>query len=155
MCIYFLKGSFVSANSFQTLKAFLDITNSLVHTVCISYTNINQSFIQSLKSISVYNDNLSQFLLNATEPFIIIYKWYCRHRDTAVNTFLSWLGMCKTDSFENMFYTHGLIKLFIAAMAYYINTLNSQSSGRGRCWPNYFKVGYLFWKSQGASALRL
>ena len=40
--------------------------------------------------------------------------------------------------------THGLIKLFIAAMAYYINTLDSQSSGRGRCEPNYFKVGDLF-----------
>ena len=40
--------------------------------------------------------------------------------------------------------THGLIKLFIAAMAYYINTLDSQSSGRGRCGPNYFKVGDLF-----------
>ena len=42
--------------------------------------------------------------------------------------------------------THGLIKLFIAAMAYYINTLDSQSSGRGRCEPNYFKVGDLFWE---------
>ena len=43
-------------------------------------------------------------------------------------------------------HTHGLIKLFIAAMAYYINTPDSQSSGRGRCWPKYFKVGDLFWK---------
>ena len=43
-------------------------------------------------------------------------------------------------------YTHELIKLFIAAMAYYINTLDSQSSGRDRCGPNYFKVGDLFWK---------
>ena len=41
-------------------------------------------------------------------------------------------------------YTHGLIKLFIAAMAYYINTLDGQSSGLGRCGPNYFKVGDLF-----------
>ena len=40
--------------------------------------------------------------------------------------------------------THRLIKLFIAAMAYYINTLDSQSSGLGRCGPNYFKVGDLF-----------
>ena len=40
--------------------------------------------------------------------------------------------------------THGLIKLFIAAMAYYINTLDGQSSGLGRCGPNYFKVGDLF-----------
>ena len=40
--------------------------------------------------------------------------------------------------------THALIKLFIAAMAYYINTLDSQSSGHGRCGPNYFKVGDLF-----------
>ena len=31
-------------------------------------------------------------------------------------------------------------------MAYYINTLDGQSSGRGRCEPNYFKVGNLFWK---------
>ena len=43
--------------------------------------------------------------------------------------------------------THGLIKLFIAAMAYYINTLDSQSSGRGRYEPNYFKVGDLFEKN--------
>ena len=43
-----------------------------------------------------------------------------------------------------MKHTHGLIKLFIAAMAYYINTLDSQSSGRGRGGPNYFKVGDLF-----------
>ena len=41
-------------------------------------------------------------------------------------------------------YTHGLIKLFMAAMAYYINTLDRQSSGRGRCEPNYFKVRDLF-----------
>ena len=41
-------------------------------------------------------------------------------------------------------YTHGLIKMHIAAMAYYINTLDSQSSGRGRGRPNYFKVGDLF-----------
>ena len=42
--------------------------------------------------------------------------------------------------------THGLIKLFIAAMAYYMNTLDSQSSGRGRDGPNlnFFKVGGLF-----------
>ena len=40
--------------------------------------------------------------------------------------------------------THWLIKLFIAAMAYYINTLDSLSSGRGRCGPNYFKDGDLF-----------
>ena len=42
--------------------------------------------------------------------------------------------------------THGLIKMHIAAMAYYINTLDSQSSGRGRGGPNYFKVGDLFYK---------
>ena len=41
-------------------------------------------------------------------------------------------------------YTHGLIKMHIAAMAYYINTLDSQSSERGRGAPNYFKVGDLF-----------
>ena len=41
-------------------------------------------------------------------------------------------------------YTHGLIKLFIAAMAYYINSLDGQRSGRDRCGPNYFKVGVLF-----------
>ena len=45
---------------------------------------------------------------------------------------------CRTTSNNH---THALIKLFIAAMAYYINTLNSQSSGRGMCGPNYFKVG--------------
>ena len=39
---------------------------------------------------------------------------------------------------------HGLILKHIAAMAYYINTLDSQSSGRGRVGPNYFKVGDLF-----------
>ena len=33
-------------------------------------------------------------------------------------------------------HTHGLIKLFIAAMVYYINTLDSQSSGHGRCGSN-------------------
>ena len=36
--------------------------------------------------------------------------------------------------------------MHIAAMAYYINTLDSQSSGRGSCGPNYFKVGDLFKK---------
>ena len=41
-------------------------------------------------------------------------------------------------------HTHGLIKLFIAAMAYYINTLDSQSSKRGRCGPDYFKVEDIF-----------
>ena len=41
-------------------------------------------------------------------------------------------------------YPHELIKVHIAAMAYYINTLDSQSSGRGRCGPNYLKVGDLF-----------
>ena len=40
--------------------------------------------------------------------------------------------------------TLGLIKLFIAAMAYYINTLDGQSSGLGMCGSNYFKVGELF-----------
>ena len=41
-------------------------------------------------------------------------------------------------------YTHGLIKLVIAAMAYYINTLDGQNSGLGRCGPKYSKVGNLF-----------
>ena len=36
--------------------------------------------------------------------------------------------------------------MHIAAMAYYINTLDSQSSGRGRYRPNYFKVGTFFEK---------
>ena len=41
-------------------------------------------------------------------------------------------------------HTHELIILHIAAMAYFINTLDGQSSGLGRCEPNYFKVGDLF-----------
>ena len=42
-------------------------------------------------------------------------------------------------------HTLGLIKLFIAAMAYYINALDSQSSGRGRCesWGPFLKNMYL------------
>ena len=37
--------------------------------------------------------------------------------------------------------------MHIAAMAYYINTLDSQSSGRGRwCGPHYFKVDTFFEK---------
>ena len=31
-----------------------------------------------------------------------------------------------------------------AVIAYFINTLDSQSSGRGKCEPNYFKVEDLF-----------
>ena len=41
-------------------------------------------------------------------------------------------------------YTHRLILMHIAAMAYYINTLESQSSGVGMGGPNYFKVEDLF-----------
>ena len=40
-------------------------------------------------------------------------------------------------------YTHALIKLHIAATVYYINTLDIQSSGRGRGGPNFLKVGDL------------
>ena len=64
--------------------------------------------------------------------------------------FVSKNSLIGSGSFENKTYwnfcipTHGLIKLFIAVMAYYINTIDSQSSGRGRCGPNYFKVGDLF-----------
>ena len=39
--------------------------------------------------------------------------------------------------------THALIKLHIAAIVYYINSLNIQSSGRGRGRPNFLKVGDL------------
>ena len=43
-------------------------------------------------------------------------------------------------------YTHPFKNMPITALAYFINTLDSQSSGRGRGWPNNFKVGDLFWK---------
>ena len=43
-------------------------------------------------------------------------------------------------------YTDGPINLPIAAIAYFINTLDIQSPGRGRGGPNYFKVGGLFYK---------
>ena len=43
-----------------------------------------------------------------------------------------------------MKHTHGLIKLFIAAMAYYINTLDGERSVHGRCEPKCFKDGDLF-----------
>ena len=42
--------------------------------------------------------------------------------------------------------THAPINLPISVIAYFINTLDSQSSGRGRGGPNYFKVGGLFKK---------
>ena len=42
--------------------------------------------------------------------------------------------------------THAPINLPIPVIAYFINTLDSQSSGRGRGGPNYFKVGGLFKK---------
>ena len=44
-------------------------------------------------------------------------------------------------------YTRAHILMHIAAMAYYINVLDSQSSGRGRGGPNYFKVEDLFLKN--------
>ena len=45
---------------------------------------------------------------------------------------------------KSISFTHGLILMHIAAMAYFINALDSQSSGRGRGGPNYFKVEDLF-----------
>ena len=42
--------------------------------------------------------------------------------------------------------THAINNLHIQAMAYHMNSLNIQSSGRGRGGPNYFKVGDLFYK---------
>ena len=42
--------------------------------------------------------------------------------------------------------TQAPINLPIPVIAYFINTLDSQSSGRGRGGPNYFKVGGLFKK---------
>ena len=50
---------------------------------------------------------------------------------------------------DNVFYihtSHGPINLPIPALSYFINTLDSQSSGRARGGPNYFKVGGLFYK---------
>ena len=41
-------------------------------------------------------------------------------------------------------HTHALKNLHIPAIAYFINTLDSQSSERGMGGPNYFKVGDLF-----------
>ena len=43
-------------------------------------------------------------------------------------------------------YTHAINNLPIPAIAYFINTINSQSSGRGRGGPNFFKVRDLFKK---------
>ena len=40
--------------------------------------------------------------------------------------------------------THELINLHISAMAYYINTLDGERSGHGRCEPKYLKDGDLF-----------
>ena len=42
--------------------------------------------------------------------------------------------------------THAINNLHIQAMAYHMNSLDIQSSGRGRGGPNYFKVGDLFYK---------
>ena len=42
--------------------------------------------------------------------------------------------------------THASNNLPIPAIAYFINNLDSQSSGHGRGGPNYFKVGDLFYK---------
>ena len=43
-------------------------------------------------------------------------------------------------------YTHAPNNMPVPTIAYFINTLASQSSGRGRGGPNYFKVGDLFYK---------
>ena len=42
--------------------------------------------------------------------------------------------------------THAPENLPIPAIAYFINTLDSQSSGCGRGGPNYFKERYIFFK---------
>ena len=42
--------------------------------------------------------------------------------------------------------THAPENLPIPTLVYFINTLDGQSSGRGRGGPNYFKVGDLFKK---------
>ena len=47
---------------------------------------------------------------------------------------------------ERELYTHGDNNLTIPAMAYYINSLDIQSSGRGRGGPTYFKVGDILYK---------
>ena len=41
-------------------------------------------------------------------------------------------------------HTHATENMTIPVIAYFINTLDSQSSGRGRGRPNYFKIGELF-----------
>ena len=54
-----------------------------------------------------------------------------------------------TNSFFEIYitlHTHAPINLPIPVIAYFINTLDSQSSGRGRGGPNCFKVGGLFKK---------
>ena len=42
--------------------------------------------------------------------------------------------------------THAFKNMHIPTVAYFINTLDSQSSGRGRGGPTYFKAGELFYK---------
>ena len=54
--------------------------------------------------------------------------------------------ICEERQIELLPYTHPLKKMHIPAIAYFINTLEIQSSGRGMGGPNYFKVGDLFWK---------
>ena len=43
-----------------------------------------------------------------------------------------------------MYDTHELKNLHISAMVYYINTLDGERPGHGRCEPKYFKDGDLF-----------
>ena len=43
-------------------------------------------------------------------------------------------------------YTHGCRTVIIPALAYLINYLDSQRSGRGRVGPTFFKVGEVLYK---------
>ena len=45
-----------------------------------------------------------------------------------------------------MYTTHAMNNMPILAIAYFINTLDSQTSGRGRGGSNFFKIGDLFKK---------
>ena len=46
--------------------------------------------------------------------------------------------------FNDLLFTHGPINLPIAAIAYFINTLDGERSVHGRCEPKCFKDGDLF-----------
>ena len=55
----------------------------------------------------------------------------------------SWVFQCYSSFYSTVLsiYTHALKNLHIPAIAYFLNTLDSQRSERGMGGPNYFKVG--------------